>query len=71
METILGLIAWLVGIVLAFAGVGIHLYYHGKALERPQQSRRIGREMRIAGWWWVGIAFSLFLASGILCMLLL
>lgn len=52
METI----RWLIGIVLAFAAVGLGLFYQGEALLKPEESKNIGKKMRTAGLWWIGIA---------------
>jgi len=49
-------IFWLIGIIMAFAGVGVSFMFQGAALERPQDAQRIGKKMRVAGYWWIGAA---------------
>jgi len=54
METI----RWLIGIAIAIFGVGLGLYYSGRALRQPEQSRELGRKMHIAGKVWIGIGLA-------------
>lgn len=49
-------ILWLIGVVVAFVGVGRGLTYQGEALMKPEESKRIGRRMRTFGWAWIGVA---------------
>ena len=42
-------ILWLISVVMAFAGVGLGLYYQGKAPMNPDDSKKIGRQIYIAG----------------------
>jgi len=49
-------ILWLIGVVVAFVGVGRGLTFLGEALMKPEESKRIGRKMRTFGWVWIGVA---------------
>ncbi|NQW24421.1 MAG: hypothetical protein HQ475_13370 [SAR202 cluster bacterium] len=61
-ETIL----WLIGIALAFAGVGIGMYYQGKAMVRPECTKAIGREMLVAGKIWIMLGGVWIIVAGVL-----
>jgi len=62
-------IRWLIGIVLAFAGVGLSSFYQGKALMNPDKSKIIGKQLYNVGIIWVAIAF-LYLLVVVLLQLL-
>jgi len=51
-------IRWLIGIVIAFAAVGLGMFYQGKVLLKPEESKKIGEQLRFAGIIWIVIAIS-------------
>jgi Na+/proline symporter len=53
-------IYWLIGIVVAFTGIGLGMPYQGKVLLKPEDSKKIGKQLHKAGIIWIAIA-SLFL----------
>lgn len=56
-------IRWLITVVIAFSGVGLALFYQGKALMKPEESKKVGRQLYVVGAVWVGLAvFWLFVA---------
>ncbi len=53
------IIALVIGIVIIIAGVGLSLYYQGKALEAtgsPDQQKSLGKIMGMVGIIWVAMA---------------
>ena len=48
-------IQWLIAIVVAFVGIGISFLYQGRALMKPEDSKRIGWQLRGIGALWIAI----------------
>ncbi|MDY6892882.1 MAG: hypothetical protein SVO26_04090 [Chloroflexota bacterium] len=36
---------WIFTVIIAMSGIALHLYYEGKVLARPENSRKIGEQM--------------------------
>ena len=53
------LICWLIGIVLALAGVGLGMFYQGKVLLTPEEGKKriIGKQLYLTGQVLIVIAF--------------
>ena len=49
-------IRWLIGIVLAMAGIGLGMFYQGKVLLKPDEKQKIGKQLYILGKIWIAIA---------------
>jgi len=55
---------WVIGLLLAFLGIGVSLlgtglslYYHGRSLLLPTAQRSIAKRLILIAKWWVGIGF--------------
>ena len=52
---------WIVTVIIAISGIALHLYYQGKVLAKPEDTKKIGQQMWIAGLMWFIIIIGLFI----------
>ena len=53
---------WIATVLIAMGGIALHLYYQGKVLAEPQNSKKIGESMKKASWIWFAVIAGLFIA---------
>lgn len=49
-------VRWLIAIVIAFAGIGLGMFFQGKALMNPEKHKAIGKQVYKTGIVWIAIA---------------
>jgi uncharacterized membrane protein YidH (DUF202 family) len=53
---------WIITVMIAISGIALHLYYQGKVLAKPENSRKIGEQMWKASIAWIVTIICLFVA---------
>ena len=53
---------WIITVIIAMSGISLHLYYQGRVLAKPEDTKRIGEQMWKAGLVWFVIIIGLFVA---------
>lgn len=52
---------WIVTVMIAMGGIALHLYYQGRVLAKPENSKKIGEQMWKASLVWFVIIIGLFI----------
>ena len=52
---------WIATVIIAMSGIALHLYYQGRVLAKPEDTKRIGKQMWKAGIMWFVIIIGLFI----------
>ena len=52
---------WIITVMIAMSGIALHLYYQGKVLAKPENSKKIGKQMWIASLIWFVTIIGLFI----------
>lgn len=53
---------WIATVLIAMSSIALHLYYQGKVLAEPHNSKKIGEGMKKASWVWFLVLAGLFTA---------
>ena len=52
---------WITTVIIAVSGIALHLYYQGRVLAKPKDTKRIGEQMWKVGLMWFVIIIGLFI----------
>ena len=52
---------WIATVMIAMSGIALHLYYQGRVLAKPEDTKRIGEKMWKVGIGWLVIIMVLFI----------
>lgn len=52
---------WIATVIIAMSGIALHLYYQGKVLVKPEDTKKIGKQMWIVSIIWFVIITGLFI----------
>lgn len=52
---------WIATAIIAMSGIALHLYYQGKVLAKPENSKKIGEQMWKVSLMWLVIIIGLFI----------
>jgi hypothetical protein len=53
---------WIATVMIAISGIALHLYYQGRVLAKPENSKKIGEQMWKASLAWFVTLTALFVA---------
>lgn len=53
---------WIITVIIAMSGITLHLYYQGKVLAKPENSRKIGEQMWKGSLIWLVLIIGLFIS---------